>query len=66
MSDNQIRPYPLRLEPDLRKELETIAKKNSRSLNSEIAVRLEESLSNNESDLDKKIRNLIREELNKK
>jgi len=44
MSDNQIRPYPLRLDPNTRKQLEAIAKDNGRSLNTEMAMRLKDSL----------------------
>lgn len=40
-----ISPYNLRLQPDLKATLERLARKASRSLNAEITARLEESLS---------------------
>lgn len=42
--DNRPLPYSLRLEPEIRARLEAIAKTNGRSLNAEIALRLEASL----------------------
>lgn len=36
--------YPLRMPPELREALETIAKENGRSLNAEIVTRLQTSL----------------------
>lgn len=44
-TDTRITPYPLRLEPETRAKLEAIAKANGRSLNAEISMRLEETLS---------------------
>ena len=46
MSDkiHKIKSYPLRLKPEVRSELEKIAKSNGRSLNTEISIRLEASL----------------------
>jgi len=46
MSNNQIKPYSLRLEPALKTELEKIAQDNGRSLNTEIAIRLKASILN--------------------
>ncbi|OQX04544.1 MAG: hypothetical protein BWK73_35930 [Thiothrix lacustris] len=43
MDKKAISPFPLRLEPDLRKVLEDSARKNERSLQAEIAARLLES-----------------------
>ncbi|HPQ95190.1 MAG: Arc family DNA-binding protein [Thiothrix sp.] len=40
----QERPYPLRLAPEFREQLEEIARQNGRSLNSEITLRLEASM----------------------
>ena len=39
----QIKPYPLRIDPSLREDLEKEAKANNRSLNIEIATRLKAS-----------------------
>jgi hypothetical protein len=39
-----ITPFGLRLQPDLKRKIEEAAKRNGRSLNSEIAARLEASL----------------------
>ena len=44
MTKSAITPYPLRLDPELRKRLEYVAKQSGRSLQSEIAARLEQSL----------------------
>ena len=41
---HKITPYPLRLEPEVRGELENIAKANGRSLNTEISIRLKATL----------------------
>lgn len=41
---HQIMPYPLRLPPTVREQVESEAVRNRRSLNSEITVRLERSL----------------------
>jgi hypothetical protein len=43
----RITPYPLRLKPSLRKELETKAKESGRSLNTEIVMLLENALQDN-------------------
>ncbi len=40
----QVKPYPLRLEPKLKQELEKKAKASGRSLNTEIGARLKASL----------------------
>ena len=42
--DNRITPYPLRIDPELRAELEAAAKNAGRSLQSEISRRLYASL----------------------
>lgn len=67
---HRITPYPLRLNPELRKKLETIAKENGRSLNAEITLRIEATFSNsrtsNNNELTETIRSIIREELSKK
>lgn len=47
--NSQITPYPLRLPPKLRAELEESARKNGRSLNVEITKRLEQSHEGNEN-----------------
>ena len=39
-----IAPFGLRLQPDLKRRIEEAAKRNGRSLNSEISIRLELSL----------------------
>ncbi len=44
MTKSAITPYPLRLDPELRKRLEHVAKHAGRSLQAEIAARLEQSL----------------------
>lgn len=43
-SMRNINPFGLRLQPDLKTQLEAAAEKNKRSLNAEISARLEESL----------------------
>jgi len=40
----QVKPYPLRLDPKLKEELEKKAKASGRSLNTEIGIRLKASL----------------------
>lgn len=44
MTKSAITPYPLRLDPELRKRLEHVAKHAGRSLQAEISARLEQSL----------------------
>jgi len=41
---HKIKSYPLRLSPEVRSELEKIAKAHGRSLNTEISIRLKASL----------------------
>jgi len=41
---HKIKSYPLRLPPEVRSELEKIAKAHGRSLNTEISIRLKASL----------------------
>ncbi len=51
MSDipqRNIKPYGLRLQPELKTELEAAARSNKRSLNAEIEVRLEQSFKTND------------------
>ncbi len=43
-TDTRITPYPLRLDPETRAKLETVAKANGRSLQAEISMRLEDTL----------------------
>ena len=63
MSDKQIKPYPLRLEPEIRKQLERIAKDNGRSLNTEIAMRLKQSLAEDDAEkiTEEEVRKIARE-----
>jgi hypothetical protein len=70
--EKQITPYPLRLEPDLRKHLEEVAAQNGRSLHAEIVACLS-AASGHKSDTEKadeeRIRaialDVVREELSK-
>ncbi len=48
-TDGRITPYPLRLEPETRAKLETLAKANGRSLNAQIAMMLEGLLQSEEN-----------------
>jgi len=64
LSDNQIRPYPLRLDSNTRKQLEAIAKDNGRSLNTEMAMRLKDSLATVKQDrvlTEKDVRKIVYE-----
>ena len=45
MENERITPYPLRMPPELREELELSAKEHKRSLNAEIVLRLNGSIS---------------------
>lgn len=70
--EKQIAPYPLRIEPELRKVLEDAARENGRSLQAEIIARLISSADykpDSEIELEEKMRRialeLIREELAK-
>lgn len=72
MAGQQQTPYPLRLAPELRETLEAIAKEKGRSLNAEIAIRLEESVkaqADSQADgnliklLSEEVRQIVREEL---
>ena len=64
-------PYSLRLEPETRAKLETLAKTNGRSLNAQIIMMLESLLYPNnepaptpeEESLDSTVRRIVREEL---
>lgn len=63
---HRITPYPLRLEAELRKQLDKASKKESRSLHAEIVHRLTASFDapdNNNSELAELIRQIIKEEL---
>jgi len=68
MRNNSPAPYSLRLPDKMRKDLQENAKKNGRTLHSEILLILENHLgsSSNPSDFDKRVRALIKEELSKK
>ncbi|GAA3721100.1 hypothetical protein GCM10022421_31980 [Oceanisphaera sediminis] len=41
-----VKPYSLRMQPDLKEMLQLLAKENGRSLNSEMIQRLKESVKN--------------------
>jgi hypothetical protein len=43
MSEKQVSPYPVRLTPELREQLENAARAGGRSLNAEMLLRLEAS-----------------------
>lgn len=60
MDKKAISPFPLRLEPDLRKALEDCARNNGNSLQVEVAKRLRESLGMITDD-DERIRQIVRE-----
>lgn len=66
-TDTRPQPYSLRLDPRLRHDLETCARKGGRSLHAEIMMRLEASLkedAHSTSDLtEARIREIVREEL---
>ncbi|OQX01126.1 MAG: hypothetical protein BWK73_47085 [Thiothrix lacustris] len=63
-------PYPLRLEPETRARIETIAKANGRSLNAQIVMMLDDWLAGtngNESPVtESRVLELIRSELDKR
>lgn len=64
--DTRPSAYPLRLEPALRAKIDAIAKANGRSVNTEIAIRLEASLKADEQgetvdDLESTIRRIAYE-----
>jgi hypothetical protein len=69
-TDNRPASYPLRLEPEARAKLETVAKANGRSLNAQIVLILDEWLSGtsgNESPVtESRVLELIRGELDKR
>lgn len=52
MQKMRIQPYPLRISPDLRKFLESMAKAADRSLHKEIVRRLEQSKKQEELNYD--------------
>ncbi len=68
MTDNSPAPYSLRLPNKMRKDLQDNAKKNGRTLHSEILLILENHLisPSNPSNFDKRVRELIKDELSKK
>lgn len=53
-----ITPFGLRLQPSLKRRVEEAAKANGRSLNSEIAARLEASFGGDQSKLEERIATL--------
>ena len=57
----QLQPYPLRLRPELREQLETAAKQGGRSLQSEIVARLEASFDGGALDMPTLLRLLTQE-----
>lgn len=66
--------YPLRLEPEVRSQLEVLAKKNGRSLNAQIVLMIDSSLnraevlpvdSSLECTISKIAREIVKEELTK-
>lgn len=68
MDKRTVSPFPLRLEPDIRKALEDCARQNERSLQAEITARLLESMglqSNEERKEEDRIRRIVLEELSK-
>ena len=66
MSDNQVKAYPLRLMPLLRSKLEEVAKSYGRSLNTEIAMRLENSFTTEEEDEEERIKKIVNKILDDK
>ena len=44
MSESQAKPYPLRMPPELRAQLDALAKANTRSLNTEIVLILQQAM----------------------
>ena len=51
MKTQTIRPYSFRMPPDLKKQLQVIAKESGRSLNQEMIHRLKESVKNEQGKL---------------
>lgn len=49
MQVKAIKPYSLRMQPELKKRLQELAKENGRSLNSELIQRLKESVKNEQA-----------------
>lgn len=69
MDKRTVSPFPLRLEPDIRKALDDFARQNGRSLQAEITARLLESMglqSNEERKEEERIRRIVQEELDKR
>ena len=69
MDKRTVSPFPLRLEPDIRKALEDCARQNEHSLQAEITARLLESMGlqdNKEKKEEERIRRIIQEELDKR
>ena len=60
-----IAPFGLRMPSELKEQIEIMAKKNRRSLNSEIIVLLESIIEANNCIDESKLRTIIREELAK-
>ena len=59
-------PFGLRMPPELKEQIEIMAKKNRRSLNSEIIVLLESIVESNNCIDETKLREILREELKDK
>ena len=69
MDKRTVSPFPLRLEPDIRKALEDCARQNERSLQAEITARLLDSMglqSNEDRKDEERIRRIVQEELDKR
>lgn len=66
--DSRPPSYPLRLEPETRARIESLAKANGRSLNAQIVLMLDEWLSSSNADISKPLtaddmRKIAREEI---
>lgn len=66
MEKKSISPFPLRIEPELRKVLEDAARENGRSLQAEIIARLVSTSDykpDSETEFEEKVRQIVQEEL---
>ena len=63
-----VNPFGLRMPPEVKEELEKMAEQNSRSLNAEIVVRLEESIKREKDKCisEEGLRRIVSEELDKR
>ena len=61
----EIAPFGLRMPHELKEQIELMAKKNRRSMNSEIVVLLESIVQSNTCIDETKLREIIRDELSK-